>query len=144
MRVSAGFERRLLAGIVDFVITLAITLMIFLFIFPLSFGSISTPWSLLGEPLSLVLFGLLSAVSVIYFTFFEALTGQTPGKKAVAIRVVGDDSPECSVGRILLRNVVRIIDFLPAFYILGLISIMVTNNRKRFGDILARTSVVKS
>ncbi|MEM3004620.1 MAG: RDD family protein, partial [Candidatus Bathyarchaeia archaeon] len=122
MRACAGIESRLLAGIVDFVITLAIALLIFLFIFPLSFGSISTPWSLLGEPLSLALFGLLSAVSVVYFTFFEASTGQTPGKKAVAIKVVGDDGIECSVYRILLRNVARIVDFLPAFYILGLIS----------------------
>lgn len=144
MPAYAKVESRILAGTVDFVITLAIALVIFLLVFPLSFGPMSTPWSLLGEPLSLVLFGLLSVVWVVYYTYFEASGGQTPGKKAAGIKVVSEGGSRCSLGQILVRNVVRIIDFLPAFYILGLISIMVTKGRKRSGDVLARTIVVKA
>ena len=140
----ARIESRILAGTVDFVITLAIALVIFLLVFPLSFGPMSTPWSLLGEPLSLILFGLLSAVWVAYYTYFEASSGQTPGKRAAGIKVVSEGGSRCSLGQALVRNVARIIDFLPAFYILGLISVMVTKDRKRPGDILARTIVVKS
>ncbi len=144
MVAYADIGSRIIAGIVDFVITLAISLVIFLFLVPVSFGSVSTLWCLLSSPLLLNLFGLLSTVLFAYYTCFEGSCGQSPGKRFMRIKVVSEDGSKCSLGQVLVRNILRIADFLPAFYILGLTSIIITRNRKRLGDILARTIVVRA
>jgi uncharacterized RDD family membrane protein YckC len=144
MSLYANIASRLIAGIIDFVITLAIALVFFLIVTGRSFRSLSTPWSLLGQPLSLVLFGLLSAVWIVYYTYFEGSSGQTLGKKFMNIKVVSETGFRCSMRQALARNILRILDFLPAYYIIGLISLISTKGKKRLGDILAKTVVVRS
>jgi uncharacterized RDD family membrane protein YckC len=144
MVIYARFESRIIAGIMDFVITLAITFEIFLFVTSMEFRSISTLWSLLGIPLVLAISGILAVISLVYYSCFELARGQTPGKAAMKIRVVNEDGSKCRAIQIFVRNVVRIIDFLPAFYILGLSSIMLTKGRKRLGDIAAKTIIIKA
>jgi len=144
MVIYARFESRIIAGIMDFVITLAITFEIFLLVTSMEFRSISTLWSLLGVPLVLAISGILAVISLFYYSCFELARGQTPGKAAMKIRVVNEDGSKCRAIQIFVRNVVRIIDFLPAFYILGLSSIMLTKGRKRLGDIAAKTIIIKA
>jgi len=43
-----------------------------------------------------------------------------------------------------VRSILRIIDSLPAIYILGIILIAATDKRQRLGDMLAKTIVVKA
>ena len=57
----------------------------------------------------LILAGLAYAVFVIfvYWGRLEGQQGQTPGKKAVGIRVVGDDGRPIGMGRAIGRNLFR-------------------------------------
>ncbi len=47
-------------------------------------------------------------------------------------------------GRSLVRNLLRIIDSLPFFYIVGLILVASTEKRQRIGDMAASSIVIKA
>lgn len=81
-----------------------------------------------------------------YFTICEGATGQTLGKKLSRIRVARLDGSKASLGQAAARNILRVVDALPVFYIVGLISVAATGERRRqrVGDIAARTVVVDS
>ncbi|MDP1804085.1 MAG: RDD family protein, partial [Acidimicrobiales bacterium] len=42
-----------------------------------------------------------------------------------------------------LRNILRIVDSLPGFYLVGIVSVMYTANNQRLGDLAAGTIVVR-
>jgi len=86
---------------------------------------------------------LFMAVSLVYFTVPEALFGATPGKYLAGLRVVSVDGRALSLGAVLARNVMRIVDYLPVLYVLGGISVLLTTNSQRLGDRLAGTTVVR-
>ena len=81
------------------------------------------------------------AVILAYFGILEGLIGVTIGKKLLGLRVerVGGGKPGLAKG--LLRNVLRIIDGLPLFSILGIVLILTSPERARFGDRIAGTRV---
>jgi uncharacterized RDD family membrane protein YckC len=61
----------------------------------------------------------------------------------LGLRVVGADGGPASAGAILVRNVVRFVDWLPLLYIVGAISLFATGpRRQRLGDLAAKTRVV--
>ena len=79
-----------------------------------------------------------------YFIFFELLMrGQTPGKRSMKIRVVRDDGTPVGGNEVLIRNLLRIVDFLPACYALGVLVMFPSPLAKRLGDIAAGTIVIK-
>lgn len=90
-------------------------------------------------------FGLsLFVVSWFYFVIFEMLLdGKSPGKKALRIRVICDEGGKISFYTSLLRNLMRVADWLPAFYLVGIIAMFVNKKWKRLGDLVAGTIVVK-
>ena len=78
-----------------------------------------------------------------YFGLFEAFwNGQTPGKRIMKIRVIQQTGRPASLFESLGRNLVRFVDYLPAFYIIGVISMFVTKRQQRLGDLIAGTLVV--
>jgi len=78
-----------------------------------------------------------------YFFIFELmLKGRTPGKALLKIRVVRMDGRAADVSCILLRNLLRIIDFLPAFYPVGAITMFMHKDSRRLGDLVAGTIVI--
>lgn len=78
-----------------------------------------------------------------YFGLFEAFwNGQTPGKRIMKIRVIQQTGRPASLLESLGRNLVRFVDYLPAFYIIGVISMFVTRRQQRLGDLIAGTLVV--
>ncbi|HEV2619002.1 MAG TPA: RDD family protein, partial [Acidobacteriaceae bacterium] len=78
-----------------------------------------------------------------YFTLFEAFwRGQTPGKRVMRIRVIQQTGRQVSLIESMGRNLVRVVDWLPAFYIVGVISLFVTRRQQRLGDLIAGTLVV--
>jgi uncharacterized RDD family membrane protein YckC len=91
-----------------------------------------------------LLIGLLFVVLIGYYIIFETfMNGQTIGKRLINIRVRKEGGYAPSFWDILLRNIVRMADFLPSFYLLGL-AVMFTNKKaKRLGDYAAGTIVVK-
>src|SRR5437899_8997409 len=81
-----------------------------------------------------------------YFTLFEALNGgRTPGKQALAIRVVMDTGRSITPPASVVRNLVRFIDcYFPALpFAPALLSIALHPSNKRLGDMAAGTIVVR-
>ena len=88
--------------------------------------------------------GLVWLAGLLYFTFFEGTSGQTLGKQFLGIKVVDESTMKPpTMEQALLRSVLRIIDSL-LYYIVGFILIETQPNKKRLGDIVARTVVVKA
>ena len=69
--------------------------------------------------------------------------GQTPGKKAMKIRVMRDDGTPVTANEVLVRNILRLVDFLPFGYALGAVVMFPSPLSKRLGDLAAGTIVVK-
>jgi uncharacterized RDD family membrane protein YckC len=79
-----------------------------------------------------------------YFTMYETFwSGQTPGKRALRIRVIKVNGYPIDFVDALVRNVVRLADFLPSFYGVGLVVMFVSTQSRRLGDYAAGTIVVK-
>jgi uncharacterized RDD family membrane protein YckC len=81
-----------------------------------------------------------------YFTLFEWLWhGQTPGKRALGIRVISEEGTSVSFVQAAVRNVLRVADGLPVpFLLYGLGFAVAACNResRRLGDLAAGTLVV--
>jgi uncharacterized RDD family membrane protein YckC len=78
-----------------------------------------------------------------YPVLFEVLRdGQTPGKRTFGIRVIHDDGTPIGWSASLLRNLLRVADFLPLLYGFGLASIMLNRDFKRLGDLAAGSVVI--
>ena len=78
-----------------------------------------------------------------YPVVFEVLNnGMTPGKRSLRIRVVHDDGTPVDWSSSLVRNLLRAADFLPFGYCAGLVSMTVSREFKRLGDLAAGTVVV--
>ena len=99
----------------------------------------------LAEWVSALLLAILMVLMTEgYFIFFEWLMrGQTPGKKSMKIRVIRDDGTAIGGSEVLIRNLLRIVDFLPAGYAVGMLFMFPNPLCKRLGDIAAGTIVVK-
>ena len=80
----------------------------------------------------------------LYFVLFEGFSGATPGKRVLGLRVVGIDSGRVNLKRSLIRNVLRVVDGLPALGLLAAVLICSSRERARFGDRVAGTRVVLS
>jgi uncharacterized RDD family membrane protein YckC len=79
-----------------------------------------------------------------YHVFFEVRHhGQSPGKRIVGIRVVDGRGLPLSLEQSLVRNVVRALDALPAGYALGCLASLLDGERRRLGDRVADTLVVR-
>ena len=79
-----------------------------------------------------------------YYVGLEALLQRTVGKMLTGLRVVSLDGDGLSLGQVVMRNVLRIIDGLPFLYLVGIITIAVREKRQRIGDIAAETNVVRA
>lgn len=91
-----------------------------------------------------LIIGLLLIILIGYYVILETvMNGQTIGKKLVNIRVRKEGGYAPSFWDILLRNIVRMADFLPSFYGLGLFVMFFNKRSKRLGDYAAGTIVVK-
>jgi uncharacterized RDD family membrane protein YckC len=87
---------------------------------------------------------MMFLVSFAYFIFFETIwSGQTPGKKIAQIQVLKDNGEPIGFMEALLRNIFRLIDFFPFYYYVGIGLLWFRNDKKRVGDIIAHTIVVK-
>src|SRR5258708_4601756 len=69
--------------------------------------------------------------------------GRTPGKRVLSLRVVDARGLPVSLYQSLARNIVRVIDFAPAFYGVGAAVSLFDPARRRLGDIVAGTLVIR-
>jgi uncharacterized RDD family membrane protein YckC len=139
----AGLGSRFLAIFVDSLLwTAAILLLVLLFILLMpairSFNKLSAQWTFAITVFLVFLFNWG------YFTLFEAFwNGQTPGKKIAHIRVIQCSGRPIGLLESMARNFIRYIDSLPTLYLIGILSIFLTRQHQRLGDLAAGTLVVR-
>lgn len=69
--------------------------------------------------------------------------GQTLGKRLLHLRVVDAEGLRLRPSQVILRNLLRAVDFLPLFYLVGGATCLLSPRGQRLGDIAARTVVVR-
>lgn len=81
--------------------------------------------------------------ALLYFLYHPileiALKGRTPGKRAAGIRIVSVEGQTPDVSALLIRNIFRLIDSLPVFYVVGLSFVLLSARQVRIGDMAAGT-----
>ncbi len=144
----AGIGSRGAAAIVDTLFQSVALLVIFIALSAgLAAGSAFFP---LGSgpgaaTLFIALFALgLFAVADGYFMLFEILwNGQTPGKRMLGIRVIRENGYPMRPIDAVIRNVVRLVDWLPGAYGIGVLTMLLNKRSKRLGDFASGTIVVR-
>ncbi len=128
-----GLGARLAASILD-----TILYFVFAWVVAAQMGSTSSSgFDLEGAPAFLTF-----AIWATYYVLFEAFLGGTLGKLILGMRVVNRRGQAPGLGSSLLRNLLRIVDFLPLFYLLGGIMVASSKEKQRLGDRVAGTFVV--
>jgi uncharacterized RDD family membrane protein YckC len=139
----AGIGSRFIALLVDYLIwsagLLFAGLLVWLFQPALrTFSRLSYQWTV-----ALLTF-ILFILNWGYFTLFEAFwNGRTPGKRIAKIRVIQRSGRAIGLFESMARNLVRYIDQIPFFYAVGVITMFVTRQHQRLGDLAAGTLVVR-
>ncbi len=136
----ASVGERMLAFIIDLLMKIAYGLLaLYLFFKVFNLGYLLSGldnWSVM------TIYIVITFPIYIYPVVFESLMeGQTPGKKIMKIRVVKIDGYQASFGDYLIRWVFRLIDTSFAG-IIGLISMIISKNNQRLGDIASGTAVI--
>lgn len=86
---------------------------------------------------------LFFLLTFAYYFGTELVWAQTLGKRVMKLRVVRDDGAKAPAGPVFIRNLVRLVDWLPSLYLVGVITLIATGERRvRLGDIAAKTKVV--
>lgn len=127
----AGPPIRLLAWTLDAVVVLGVLIFA---------TAVLSLLGAVGLGLSLLLtFALFSFYPVVFEVYFG---GSTLGKRVCGLRVVHDDGTPVSFSSSLLRNLLRSADFLPIVPLTGLLSMLLSRDFRRLGDLVAGTLVV--
>jgi uncharacterized RDD family membrane protein YckC/Flp pilus assembly protein TadD len=141
----AGIGSRFLAALVDSLIIALlqiITLLTMALIMAIVLGQFDVSSSLpawLFAVLGLIAFAFFWG----YYIFFEVLwNGQSPGKRWVGLRVIRTDGTPITFTESAIRNLIRLIDFMPAYYGIGVVTMFVNARSRRLGDLAAGTLVV--
>lgn len=98
--------------------------------------------SMLGDIGSGLFLLVLFLIDWFYNVLFEVLKGATPGKQRFGLLVVNDNGTPVSWSASVLRNLLRVVDFLPVGYALGLLWSLFHPQSKRLGDLAAGTRVI--
>jgi uncharacterized RDD family membrane protein YckC len=139
----AGIGSRFIALLVDYLIWgagLVVVVILAILLLPAlrTFNRISAQWAEAIVIFTLFLFNWG------YFTLFEAFwSGRTPGKRVAKIRVIQRSGRSIGLVESMARNLVRYVDQLPFFYAVGVITMFVTRQHQRLGDLAAGTLVVR-
>jgi len=137
----AGAGSRFAAGLLDAILLASGYLIVLLAVLvPVAFD----PTGLSRFVLGLLVGGGVLAVLAYHVLFHVFADGQTPGKKALGIRVISTDGHPATRFQILLRALIWPIDvFLTVPVAVGLVVIAATARHQRLGDLFAATLVVR-
>jgi uncharacterized membrane protein SpoIIM required for sporulation/uncharacterized RDD family membrane protein YckC len=98
-------------------------------------AEVATLWYLAGA----------TPATVIYFLYHLILeplmSGRTPGKRIAGVRVLTPEGHVPTAGALITRNVFRIIDSMPLFYVVGLLFVFFSKRHLRLGDLAAGTVI---
>jgi uncharacterized RDD family membrane protein YckC len=137
----AGLGSRFVATTIDLLIQSAIIVAAGLALVGVDIFSGESAVSGVGAAVFSVVFFL---IIVGYDILFEVLaSGRTPGKRWTGLRVVRSGGQPVGFITSTIRNLLRLVDFLPFSYLVGIVSILVTRRNQRLGDVAAATLVVR-
>jgi len=84
-------------------------------------------------------------ISLAYMALAEWLwRGQTVGKRLLRLRVVDAGGLKLEPSQVIVRNLLRFLDALPAVYLVGGVACLINSRRQRVGDIAAGTVVIRA
>src|SRR5882762_1406218 len=136
----AGAGNRGFAAVVDFLLATVIAFT----------ANLLLTWAGAYNQANLAIFGGLTLIVTLvliwaYFILLEWLwNGQTIGKRLYRLRVINEDGSPAQFTAVLIRNLLRLVDFLPALYGLGVLVIVLSPKSQRLGDLAAGTYVVRA
>lgn len=142
----AGIGSRFVAALLDHLI-----LFVILVLLSIAAATVNISAILAGADGGAVSYLVLAVLTIVlfliifgYFIVFETVwNGQTPGKRAGRLRVIRHDGQPIRAGEAMIRNLVRLVDFMPGFYGVGFITMFVDKDARRLGDFAAGTIVVR-
>ena len=138
----AGIGSRFLAMAADTAIQIAMGFVLF-FVLLLSLPAMRFMGSVAPQWIAAAMIIAVFTIYYGYFAFFEAIwNGQTPGKRYAQLRVMKDDGRPINAYDAIARNLLRIVDQLPVFYGIAIVSVFFSKQNKRLGDFVAGTVVV--
>jgi uncharacterized RDD family membrane protein YckC len=140
----AGPARRAVAHLIDLVICYGAVALFAIAVLFAAGGATAISGAMSGMTnvgVGLVLLAMFAA-QWVYFAAWEGLTGRTPGKAALRLRVVTTTGRPIGFTNAALRNILRAADVLPNAYVAGLISMALTRHFQRLGDLVAGTMVI--
>lgn len=122
--------------------------------FIVDLAAVSAAWSMIAVVLSLLrivsadVAGMVTTIG--YFVFSQGYSiatewlwrGQSLGKRMLRLRVVDARGLRLTFPQVALRNLLRFVDGLPAFYLVGGVTALVSARGQRLGDLAADTLVV--
>ena len=140
----AGIGSRFLAAIIDSLLLVSLEIMLGVVagvvLSQARSGQVSALESIVLAVWSLLAFLFLWG----YYLVFELLwNGQSPGKRLIGLRVVRVGGRPITFISSAIRNLIRIVDFLPGFYGIGVVTMFIDSRARRLGDLAAGTLVVK-
>ncbi len=94
-------------------------------------------------------FGAVAIIWFLAFIFYDLIcevffNGQSIGKKVMKTRVISLDGSSPGLGQYLLRWLFRIVDITLTSSVGAIISVAITDNKQRIGDLVAGTTVIKT
>ncbi|MDF2922078.1 MAG: hypothetical protein K0R57_992 [Paenibacillaceae bacterium] len=141
--LTAGVGSRAGAHAVDLLLLILFYSLLFVLIG--EFTVRSSGWGMVQDASEYMIAGaiiLVLAIQLGYFVICECMMGKTVGQRIVGLRVIQDNGRPVTVLSSILRNLLRVVDFLPSFYLVGLVVGFLHPKGKRVGDLLAGTVVI--
>ena len=84
-------------------------------------------------------------ISILYGISLEWIwRGQTVGKRLLRLRVVDGEGLRLQPSQVILRNLMRFVDMLPALYLVGGVTTLCNAYGQRLGDLAANTVVIRN
>jgi uncharacterized RDD family membrane protein YckC len=139
----AGIGSRFMAALVDTLVIGVLQAFVYLILFVVAAQLYDSSASSLGG-WAIAVLGLLAFFILWgYYVLFEMVwNGQSLGKRWVGLRVIRTDGTPITLTESLIRNLVRLVDFLPLYYGIGVVAMFVSKQARRLGDLAAGTLVV--
>ncbi|BFT69335.1 RDD family protein [Paenibacillus sp. P36] len=140
---TAGIGSRAAAHLLDSLILIFVNVLLFVFVILVS-RLYSGSWLPdLADYLLAITIVLWIVLNLGYFVCLEAfMGGQTLGKRWLGLRVIQNNGQSATLLSIIIRNLFRLLDVMPLFYFVGMLSIFLSSKDKRIGDMVAGTLVV--
>lgn len=133
----AGPTTRFLAWAIDLAVIIAIWLALIWRVFPVLAAVLPDPTA---GMLTLLYFLLSVGYAIVLEWFWR---GQTFGKRLLQLRVIDEEGLPLRFSQVVVRNLLRAVDILPAFYLVGGIACLISRRAQRLGDYAANTVVVR-